>query len=68
MRIFQERLAELRKLHGYTQTFVAGKLDIKQPSYLRYENGNAEPSLINLVKLADLYDVSVDYLLGRKEY
>lgn len=68
MRIFQERLAELRKINGYTQTFVARKLGIKQPSYLRYENGNAEPTLANLVKLADLYDVSVDYLLGRKEY
>lgn len=68
MRIFQERLAEQRKLQGYTQTFVASKLGIKQPSYVRYENGNAEPSLTNLVKLADLYDVTVDYLLGRKEY
>ena len=68
MQIFKERLLELRKLHKYTQKFVASKLGISQPSYVRYENGNAEPTLTNLVKLADLYDVSVDYLLGRKEY
>ncbi len=68
MKIFQKRLSELRKMNGFTQQFVASKLNIKQPSYIRYENGNAEPSLRNLVRLADLYDVSVDYLLGRKDY
>ena len=43
------------------------RLGISQPSYIRYENGSAEPTLENLVKIADLYDVSVDFLLGRKE-
>ncbi len=36
--------------------------------YIRYENGSAEPSLEKLVKIADYFDVSVDYLLGRTEY
>lgn len=65
--IFQERLRELRKTYGYTQRQVADALHVSQPSYIRYENGSSEPTLENLVKLADLYDVSVDYLLGRKE-
>ena len=68
MKIFQERLIELRKQNGYTQQKVAEVLNIKQPSYIRYEKGYAEPSLENLVKIADLFDVSVDYLLGRAEF
>ena len=68
MKIFQERLMEQRKLNKLTQRQVADYLQIAQPSYIRYENGSAEPSLDALVKLADLFDVSVDYMLGRKEY
>lgn len=68
MKIFQERLIEQRKLNKMTQTYVAEKLGISQPSYIRYEFGSAEPSLQNLVKLADLFDVSADYLLGRTEF
>ena len=68
MKIFQERLIEQRKLNGLTQRQIAEYLQIAQPSYIRYENGSAEPSLQNLVKLADYFDVSVDYLLGRIEY
>ena len=68
MKIFQERLIEQRKLNKLTQRQVADYLQIAQPSYIRYENGSSEPSLDALVKLADLFDVSVDYLLGRKEY
>ena len=68
MKIFQERLIEQRKLNQYTQRQISEYLGIAQPSYIRYENGSSEPSLENLLKLADLFDVSVDYLLGRKEY
>ena len=68
MKIFQERLMEQRKLNKLTQRQVADHLQIAQPSYIRYENGTSEPNLENLVKLADFFDVSVDYLLGRKEF
>ncbi len=68
MNIFRERLDELRKLNKMTQVNVAEYLNISQPSYIRYENGGAEPSLENLVKLADLFDVTTDYLLGRTNY
>lgn len=67
MKKFQETLIEQRKINKLTQREVANVLGITQPSYIRYENGKAEPSLENIVKLADLFDVSVDYLLGRKE-
>ena len=67
MKIFQERLIEQRKLNKVTQREMAEFLQIAQPSYIRYENGSAEPSFENLVKLADYFDVSVDYLLGRSD-
>ena len=68
MEIFQKRLIELRKINGLTQRKVAEHLQISQPSYIRYENGKSEPTLANLIKLADYFDVSLDYLLGRIEY
>ena len=68
MEIFQKRLIDLRKSNNVTQKEMAFRLGISQPSYIRYENGTAEPKFENLVKLADYFDVSVDYLLGRKEY
>lgn len=68
MEHFQKALVEQRKLNNLTQRQVANALKISQPSYIRYEKGQAEPSLENLVKLADLFDVSVDFLLGRKDY
>lgn len=68
MKIFCERLIEQRKLNKLTQRQVADALKIKQPSYIRYEKDLAQPSLENLVILADLFDVTIDYLLGRDEY
>ncbi len=68
MKIFQERLKELRKQAGLTQREMAEKLFVAQPSYIRYENGSSEPSQENLVRIADLFDVSVDYLLGRNDF
>ena len=65
MKIFQDRLLEQRKLYGYTQRDMAKLLNITQPSYIRYENGTSEPTQENLIKIADLFDVSLDYLLGR---
>lgn len=68
MKIFQERLVEQRKLNNLTQRQVAEYLNMAQPSYIRYEKGTAQPSLENLVKLADLFETSIDYLCGREEY
>ena len=68
MKKFQEALLEQRKLNHLTQREVASRLGISQPSYIRDEQGTAEPGLENLVKLADIFEVSTDYLLGRKDY
>jgi len=55
-------------MYGLTQRQIAEKLGISQPSYIRYENGSSEPKQEVLVKIADIFDVAVDYLLGRKDY
>ena len=68
MQIFCERLKELRGLYRYTQRQMAEKIGVSQPSYIRYENGTSEPTLENLVKIANIFDVSADYLIGRSDY
>ena len=68
MNDFKERLVEQRKLNKVTQRQMAEYLGIAQPSYIRYENGTAEPNIENLIKIADFFDVSIDYLCGREEY
>ena len=68
MEAFRKNLIELRKINHLTQRQMAERLGIAQPSYIRYENGRAEPTIENLVKIADILDVSIDSLCGRKEY
>ena len=60
-------LYELRTQSGWTQTDVAEKLNIKYQSYQAYELGITVPSLQNFIALAELYDVSLDYLVGKKD-
>ena len=58
----------MRALCHLTQREMAEKLGISQPSYIRYENGSSEPTLENLVKIAEIFDVSTDFLLGKADY
>lgn len=60
-------LYELRTQYGWTQSEVADKLFIKYQSYQAYELGVSVPSLKNFIALAELYDVSLDYLIGKKD-
>jgi len=61
-------LYELRTQSGWTQTDVAEKLNIKYQSYQAYELGISVPSLQNFIALAELYEVSLDYLVGKKDF
>lgn len=61
------KLKELRTQYGYTQDEVARKIGISYQSYQAYELGKTIPKTKYLSKLADVFDVSTDYLLGRKE-
>lgn len=60
-------LKELRKKLGKSQQFIADSIGIGQRSYAYYETGEREADYEALCKLADLFNVSVDYLLGREE-
>lgn len=62
-----KRLAELRISHGYSQKEIAIELGVAQSIVSRWETGLNEPSKKNLNKLATLYGVSTDYLMGRND-
>ena len=63
--VFNERLRALRKERGMTQAEVAEKISIAYRNYQRLEANGNTPNFSNLVQLADLFDVSMDYLAGR---
>ncbi len=61
------RLSELRKKRGISQLKLAMDLNMNQNSISRYENGEREADYATLIKLADYFDVSIDYLLERTD-
>ena len=63
--VFASRLKVLRVSNGYSQTQIAQSLGTVQGAVSKYECGIREPDLKMLVKIADFYNVSLDYLLGR---
>lgn len=67
MEILANRLLLLRKEKKITQVDVARGVGIGTYTYQRYEYGEREPQASVLKAIADFYDVSADYLLGRTE-
>lgn len=61
------RLKELRKKKGISQLRLATELNTTQNTISRYETGEREPGIAELIKIADYFNVSVDYLIGRTE-
>lgn len=62
---FGEHLKELRISFNYTQKQVASNIGITERNYQRYEANDQRPSFDILISLADFYNVSIDYLVGR---
>lgn len=62
-----DRLRTLRKKHGYKQKEIADMLGVKNSAVSKWECGRTLPDAAALLFLADLYGVSVDYILGRTE-
>lgn len=60
------RLRELRLAKGLTQKEVATAINVSPQSYGYYENWVNKPDPETLIKLADLFECSIDYLLGRE--
>jgi|SRR5690625_1411105 len=61
------KLKELREEKGYLQKFVANKIGVRSNTLSGYENGTRSPDPEMILKLAELYDVSTDCLLGRTD-
>lgn len=61
------RLKELRKARHITQLKLAMDLNLTQNTVSRYETGEREPGIAELVRIADYFHISVDYLLERTD-
>ena len=64
LQVFPSRLRELRREYGYKMREVAEILGVSVPTISAYELGTRAPLLPGLVKIAQLYHCSTDYLLG----
>lgn len=61
---YYRRIRDLREDHDFTQRDIADQLGMHQPQYFRYEQGYRDIPTDILIQLAEIYKVSVDYLLG----
>ena len=62
------RLKNLREDHDLSQNDIADYLNISQRTYSYYETGGRDIPIQILIKLADYYKTSIDYLVNRREY
>lgn len=62
--MFAERLKLLRELSGLTQTQAAERLAINRVNYNRYEKGERSPDQETLIRIAQFFNTTIDYLLG----
>ena len=61
---FSDRLKELRKSKGITQKSIAEHFGMVEQAYQKYEYGKHKPNSEQIIKLAEYFNVSTDYLLG----
>ena len=66
--MFGKRLREQRIKSNFTQQAMADKLTVSLNTYQKYEQGERCPSFDCLIHIADILNVSIDYLLGRDNY
>ncbi len=64
---FHVHLRSIRQQQGKTQSNVAQALGISERNYQSFEYGDVKPSFQNLIALANYFDVSIDYLVGRTD-
>lgn len=67
MSVFSERLIQMRKSKGISQSAFAKEIGVSMRTYQDYEYGEREPQVTIFVRIADFCDVSLDYLAGRSE-
>lgn len=61
------RLKEIRKSKGISQLKLAMDLNTNQNTISRYETGEREPGIVELIKISDYFNISIDYLLERTD-
>lgn len=67
MTVFSEQLKKLRDSKNLSQEDLAQKLFVSRQSISKYETGEATPDMTNLIRLAEIFGVSLDYLILGKE-
>lgn len=67
MTIFKDRLRYIRKSKGYTQKQVAVAVGASERNYQDWEYGKKKPAFDTLIDLADFFNVTLDYLMGRND-
>lgn len=67
MSSFGQRMKELRKERKMTQQSLADIFSVKIRTYQGYEYGESYPEVAKLIAIADYFDVSLDYLVGRSD-
>ena len=65
--MFQNRLKELRKAHGYTQTELGTMINVGKSTISQYESGTRQPDIDILVKLSQIFNCSIESMLGVSE-
>ncbi len=66
--MFPKRLRQCRMKRGLTQQFMSELLNISLNAYQKYEQAERSPSFETLIRIADILDVSLDYLFGRDDF
>lgn len=67
MATYSERIRELRTMRGMSQQDLADLLDLNKVTISQYERGTRKPDLNVLTALSDIFNVSVDYILGNDD-
>lgn len=67
MTTFASRVRELRQLKNLTQKQMAAEIGVSEILWRKYEAGDRTPTFEGLIAIADYFDVSVDYLVGRSD-
>ena len=63
-----QRISKLRRDNGYSQEYIAEKLDVSRQAVSKWETDNSVPDTYNLIALAELFGVSIEYIaVGKQE-
>lgn len=66
--MIKDKIIALRKKANLTKREVSSKIGVAYQTYVNYENGKTNPDAVTIINLANLYDVSSDFILGRNIY